>query len=282
MTNSEQTYRFYNQSDGYLRRLEGAGWRPEYGAVLGAVHRFMPQASGRALDYGCGVGDLAAALAGAGFTAVGADISVPFVDSAAARFPHLSFVALDSGPRLPFPDGHFAAVTAVNTIEHVARPALALKEMARLLRPGGLLVMTFPNLLTPLRPLKPFLARQRRPKYGPESGDSPSESLRLLARNVSLLANISLSHRTQFRPRLPDFANAERYRVLGYGADYDAVWLCNPADITWRLRELGMRVLEVRGIPGAAERSRIVNGLRQVLPAVLTSPILLVARQPGQ
>lgn len=282
MTSSEQTYWFYNRSDGYRQRLEDAGWRPEYGAVLGALRRHRPQGQppGLALDFGCGVGDLTATLARAGYEATGADVALPFLGSAQARYPGLRFVALGPGPDLPFSSRCFAVIVAVNTIEHVVGPAMALKELARVLQPGGLIAMTFPNLLSPLRPLKRFLARTRRPRYGPESGDFPGESLSLLARNIGLLASISLTRRVQFRPRWADFANAERYRLLGYGADYDAVWLANPLDVAQRLRDLGLQVLEMRGIPGAAEQSWAVNRLRMLLPAALTSPILLVARRP--
>lgn len=279
MTISNQTYRFYNQSSGYLQRLEGAGWRPEYGAVLGSLKRYQLPKGGAALDYGCGVGDLTAILARMGYQAVGADISLPFVQSAQGRYPHLPFVALDSGPKTPFASDLFWAVAAVNTIEHVATPAATLRELHRVLAPGGLLVMTFPNLLSPLRPLKRFLVRRKRARYGPESGENTLHSLALLARNVTLLGASALRQEARFRPRQPDFANAERYRLLGYGADYDAVWLCNPLDIALHLRGLGMHVLELRGIPGAAERSTAINHLRRILPAPITSPILLAARK---
>ncbi len=270
---------FYNQSDDYRQRLEGAGWRPEYGAVLGSLKRYQLSKGGAALDYGCGVGDLTAILARTGYQAVGADISLPFVRSAQARHPHLPFVALDAGPRTPFAAGQFWAIAAVNTIEHVATPAQTLRELHRVLAPGGLLVMTFPNLLSPLRPLKRFVVRRRRARYGPESGDSAAQSLTLLLRNTAWLLSSRLSQQPRFRLRQPDFENAERYRVLGYGADYDAVWLCNPLDIAHHLRGLGMHILELRGIPGAAERSMTINHLRRALPASISSPILLAARK---
>lgn len=281
MTATQDTFRFYNTSDGYLRRLESAGWRPEYGAVLGRLRRFGVRSGSAVMDFGCGVGDMTATLARAGYRAVGADISWLFTQRALERYPFLSFVTVEPEARLPWRDGQFAAITAINTIEHVAKPAPTLQELVRVLEPGGLLVLTFPNLLSPLRPLKRFLARQRRPKYGPESGDTALESLALLVRNVALLTTVSISRRPQFQARRADFANAERYYLLGYGADYDAVWLCNPLDIAVWLSDLGMKVLEMRGIPGAAERSLAVNQLRQFMPAALTSPILLVARNAG-
>jgi SAM-dependent methyltransferase len=279
MTISDQTYRFYNTSAGYLQRLEGAGWRPEYGAVLGSLKRYQLARGGAALDYGCGVGDLTAILARTGYRAVGADISLPFIQSAYARHPHLPFVALGTGPALPFARDQFWAITAVNTIEHVATPAQTLRELHRVLAPGGMLVMTFPNLMSPLRPLKRFVARRKRARYGPESGESASHSLALLMRNVVSLLGSKLNQQPRFHSRQPDFENAERYRLLGYGADYDAVWLCNPWDIVNYLRALGMHILDLRGIPGASERSALVNHLRRTLPASISSPILLAARK---
>lgn len=278
MSLGDETYRFYNQSAGYQRRLEEAGWRPEYGAVLGVLKQYQ-LARGSALDYGCGVGDLTAILARTGYAAMGADIALPFVQRARERYTHLPFAALDAGPRTPFSAEQFWAVTAVNTIEHVATPAQTLTELHRILLPGGLLVMTFPNLLSPLRPLKRFIARRRRAKYGPESGESVGHSLALILRNLAFLADSRLNSVARFRTRQPDFENAERFRLLGYGADYDAVWLCNPADIVHHLRSLGMHVLAVRGIPGAAERSRAINRARRALPAAISSPILLAARK---
>jgi hypothetical protein len=139
--------------------------------------------------------------------------------------------------------------------------------------------MTFPNLLSPLRPLKRFVARRQRARYGPESGDSASHSLALLVRNVASLLDSRLDQQPRFRLRQPDFENSERYRLLGYGADYDAVWLCNPWDIVNYLRALGMHILDLRGIPGASERSALVNHLRRTLPASISSPILLAARK---
>ncbi|MER2599199.1 MAG: class I SAM-dependent methyltransferase [Caldilineales bacterium] len=278
MSLGDQTYRFYNQSAGYQRRLENAGWRPEYGAVLGMLKRYQ-LARGSALDYGCGVGDLTAILARTGYAAMGADISLPFVQAAQARYGHLPFVALDAGPRTPFAAEQFWAVTAVNTIEHVATPAQTLAELHRILLPGGLLVMTFPNLLSPLRPLKRFVSRRKRARYGPESGNSSAHSLALILRNLAFLADSRLNSAPRFHTRQPDFENAERFRLLGYGADYDAVWLCNPGDIVHHLRNLGMHVLTVRGIPGAAERSGTMNRMRRLLPAAVSSPILLAARK---
>jgi SAM-dependent methyltransferase len=263
------------------RRLEGSGWRPEYGAVLGALRRYGLQRGSRVLDYGNGTSDMTATLARAGYQVIGAGSSISALQDARARYPALSFAALNPESRLAFPDGYFDAVTSINAIEHTARAAEVLQEMVRVMQPGGLLVMTFPNLLSPMRPLRRFVTHPKRSRYGPESGDSAWDALSLLWRNLTLQGSISVTQRPQFRPRQADLENAERYRMFGYGADYDAVWLSNPGDIAATLRELALSVLELRGIPGESERSRAVNNMRRILPPALASHVLLVARKAG-
>lgn len=279
MTNAHQTHRFTHRLPAYRQLPEDAGWRPEYGAALGALKRYQQPRGGPALDYGCGLGDLTATLGRTGYRAVGVDTDYSLVHAAQSRHPHLTFVALDAGPVTPFGGEHFWALTAINTIQHTTQPARVLAEFHRLLAPGGLLVMTLPNLLSPLRPLKRFLVRRRQARYGPESGEDASQALALLMRNMALLLDGRIVRQPRFQPRRPDFQNAERYRLLGYGADYDAVWLCNPWDIAHRLQGLGMSILEQRGIPGLAQDSAAISRLRGALPAAITSPVLLVARR---
>lgn len=63
------------------------------------------------------------------------------VDAALANVHH----AAADAHRLPFPDGRFDAVTFVDAIEHVADAATVLAEIARVLRPGGELFVTYAN-----------------------------------------------------------------------------------------------------------------------------------------
>ncbi|MDD5008358.1 MAG: class I SAM-dependent methyltransferase [Syntrophorhabdaceae bacterium] len=47
--------------------------------------------------------------------------------------------------KIPFPDNSFDAVTLLDVIEHLDHPVTALKEIKRVLRPGGKLILMFPN-----------------------------------------------------------------------------------------------------------------------------------------
>lgn len=281
---SAEAEEFYRTSGEYRDRLRLSASRAYAQVARSALWRHMPpQAGPRVLDFGCGTGEFARLLLGMGYQVVGSDISHLFLRDALERHgdtPHLAFVQSDPGPHLPFRDGVFDAVAAVNVVEHVAAPGPMLHQLARVLRPGGVLVLTFPNLLSPLRPLKRFFSRQRLPRYGPESGETAGESLALLVRNLHLLLALAVRRKPQFVPRQADFAHANLYYQLGYGADYDAVWLCNPLDIALALREAGVRRLECRPFPVTVETHLGVWGrVRSRLPAALSSPILWVGRK---
>jgi len=100
---------------------------------------------GRLLDVGCAGGELAALLATRGWTPHGAEGEPALVAAARARDVDARVVDLDRAP-LPWPAGTFDAVVAAEVIEHVVDTDRLLAEMARVLRPGGALVITTPNL----------------------------------------------------------------------------------------------------------------------------------------
>jgi SAM-dependent methyltransferase len=52
-------------------------------------------------------------------------------------------------PRLPFPDGRFDAVVCVGVIDRLPDPEAPLAELGRVLRPGGTLLVSFPNASSP-------------------------------------------------------------------------------------------------------------------------------------
>jgi ubiquinone/menaquinone biosynthesis C-methylase UbiE len=131
----------------------------------------------RVLDLGCGTGDLARHLAGAGLRLAGCDISAAMLRGAAtpgsrARRdpggPH--WVRLSPGwRRLPFATAAFDAVVVSSVLEYTADPVAVLTECARVLRPGGVAVCTVPDLRHPARWLEP-LARAAGPVAGPVLG----------------------------------------------------------------------------------------------------------------
>ena len=106
-------------------------------------------AAGReVLDAGCGAGYGCAILLDAGAArCVGVDISPEAVEAASESHGEregIEFVVGDVG-QLPFADDSFDLVTCFETIEHVEAQERVVAELARVLRPGGLLVISSPN-----------------------------------------------------------------------------------------------------------------------------------------
>ena len=96
---------------------------------------------GDALDAACGTGRLAARLADRGFRVTGIDGSAEMLELARTRLPGARFSEGDLGS-LPLPDGAVDLVTTALALTHVPdlRPVYA--EFARVLRPGGSLVVS--------------------------------------------------------------------------------------------------------------------------------------------
>jgi SAM-dependent methyltransferase len=118
-----------------------------------------------------------------GATVFGVDISLPTVRQAVAAFPggDLRASAADVR-RLPFRDGSFDAVYSMGTIEHFRDTATAVREIHRVLKPGGRAVIGVPNRWDPfLRPLlSTTLQALHLYGYGYERSFSRAELRRLL------------------------------------------------------------------------------------------------------
>ncbi len=128
---------------GYIRMQIDRHWPDGYA-------KRHPLAGKRALDMGCGAGLLAEPLArlGAAVTAVDAA-----AESIAAARRHAVGVGLDIayqvGEAPPAVSDPFDLITCLEVIEHVGDPASFVAQMAGVLAPGGMLILSTPNR-TPL------------------------------------------------------------------------------------------------------------------------------------
>jgi len=106
--------------------------------VLEGLRRAFARKPARVLDVGCGAGFLTNELAAAGFEATGVDLSPRSLELARKR-DATGRARYKEGDltRLPFPDGGFDAVCAMDVLEHVEALDAAIAEVARVLAPGG-------------------------------------------------------------------------------------------------------------------------------------------------
>jgi SAM-dependent methyltransferase len=130
---------YYRHNEAYAEFL--ANWDAGfYAKYADALKPARPGA--RALDVGCGVGQVVGRLKEAGFEAYGVDVSEPNIERA-RRFSDRC--QLYDGRRLPFPDQHFFSVGALNVLEHVDEPEAFIRELVRVTEIGGRIVLSSPN-----------------------------------------------------------------------------------------------------------------------------------------
>ncbi|HVC82500.1 MAG TPA: methyltransferase domain-containing protein [Chloroflexota bacterium] len=104
--------------------------------------RLLPPGS-RVLDVGCAFGYGTRLIARA-HEVHGVDASPAFIARACRAAPAIPFT-LAPAEALPYPDNSFDAVVLLDVLEHVRREGPVLKEVHRVLRPGGVLVLSVPH-----------------------------------------------------------------------------------------------------------------------------------------
>ena len=140
----------------------GVSREPIYEMVAGFLRGVGVRAA-RVLDIACGTGRLWPALDGLADQYEGADL---------VRYPELPaevpFHEVDAASgRVPAPDAAYDAVLSLETIEHVENPRAFARELTRLVRPGGWVVVTTPNQLSFLSKVT-LLFKDHFTYFGPE------------------------------------------------------------------------------------------------------------------
>jgi 2-polyprenyl-3-methyl-5-hydroxy-6-metoxy-1,4-benzoquinol methylase len=134
----------YRQNENYAQFLSGqdSGFFAKYADALKTG-----EAGARVLDVGCGVGQVVARLQVAGYEAHGVDVSEPNISRARQVTQRCQVY---DGKKLPYAGGYFASAGALNVLEHVEEPEAFIKELVRVVRVGGRVVLSSPNFFRAL------------------------------------------------------------------------------------------------------------------------------------
>jgi len=113
-------------------------------AVITSIRKYAPDISGRHLDIGSGTGELIRQVqAEFDVHSHACDYTDEFMQ---IDGQHVDIVDLNT-ERLPYEDAFFDLITFTEVVEHLEHFRLILREAERVLKPGGLLVVTTPNIL---------------------------------------------------------------------------------------------------------------------------------------
>ena len=126
----------------------------------------IPKTSkGTALDVGCGAGQLLPILINLGYKTYGIDVSESMV--AIASKTKKSFVKVCNCENTGYPDNYFDVYVAMGVIEYTNYNAPMLTEMKRILKPGGIAIITVRNAdckITRLRRTLSIVSRKHKPR----------------------------------------------------------------------------------------------------------------------
>lgn len=138
-------------------------YHARYREVTGSGHSFrireerlyemFDKPGGDVLDIGCGPGITVAYLTDLGCRVHGVDLSEAMVAECRRTFGHLGAATFSVGrlERLDAPDASYDAVICMGVVEYIADDEAAVREMARVARPGATVLISLPNRLSPFR-----------------------------------------------------------------------------------------------------------------------------------
>jgi len=135
-------------------RQKCPGWRPATEIFADLVHAYL-QPESRLLDLGCGRGGLVEQLTHPLSQVMGIDPDLASLREHRLPLPRAQAVS----QRLPFAAGAFDLIFASWLLEHLSHPDRDFREVARVLRPGGVFVFVTPNRRHPLSLFNHLLGR---------------------------------------------------------------------------------------------------------------------------
>lgn len=240
--------KFYGTSEAYLRHLDIEDEK-YFKRYLSFIERYGSRTE-TVLDLGCGTGFSSYLLSQRKRWVVGLDLSELFLKRGQERCPAANLLRITGDiQELPFRDEAFDLVSSYQVIETLPDVKKGIKEMARVLKPGGVLIVVAANLLSPLWPLRDLFRLLRGGEGRPVWCETAEDAFRIFRRNLATGIRKWFEREPQFLYREPDLTCR---RVVG--RDSESVCLVAPVDIARLLKKKGFRILRMGSQSGWIER----------------------------
>jgi SAM-dependent methyltransferase len=190
------------------------------------VARFAP-AKAKLLEFGAGSWRLPLTLHKHGFEVVGCDIfSAEDLARYSAHLPETGVkLAAYDGNSLPFEDESFDVVSSRNVFEHIVDVERSLLELHRVLKPGGLFIISGPNWSGPNNPARACIQLFLKGKKRYWQFESRLDALLGIPRTLGWYLEAQLSPQPTFLLIYPRMRDG---RIAFESSDDDAVHLCQP------------------------------------------------------
>jgi 2-polyprenyl-3-methyl-5-hydroxy-6-metoxy-1,4-benzoquinol methylase len=131
----------YNYADRPLGRFSMYWFARRYFAAL--IRRYS-RGSGDLLEMGCGLGHLLGLLQ-EDFNCTGIDLAEYAVEKTRQNAPKAEAFVMSADDLSGFADGRFEVVVALHLVEHLPDPAATIRDVCRVLRPGGIFFFATPQ-----------------------------------------------------------------------------------------------------------------------------------------
>ena len=138
----QRYFESYNYADRPLGRFSMYWFARRYYAAL--VRRYAPARGVKILEMGCGLGHLLGLLT-KDFECVGIDIAPYSIEQLARNAPQAQGIVMSAEDLSRFENEAFGGVIALHLVEHLVDPVDAIRQVYRVLQPGGLFLFATPN-----------------------------------------------------------------------------------------------------------------------------------------